>query len=98
MKYKYQKRYTFGFGTILSLIIVYFIFLYARDKGWTLLAFIAKWYLIISLAIIGFFVGILVLILLLSLFAFLMAYIKTKSFKKKKKKKDYIDAEYEIKG
>lgn len=95
---RYQRRTRFGFGTILSLIVVYFIYLYSKDKGWTLLAFISKWYLIISLGIIGIFAGIIILTLLLFFITFIIALIRNKTSKKRKtKEQNYIDAEYEIK-
>lgn len=75
----FQKRWSFGLGTIFSLIAVYFIFLYSRDKGWTALAFISKWYLIIVGALIALSVGIILLVLLLSLFMLLIAMLKLKS-------------------
>lgn len=95
-----QKRWNFGLGTIFSLIVVYFIFLYARGKGWALLAFISKWYLIIVGGLIALSIGIILLIILLSLLVFLTAMLKLRAFGKKykrKKTKDYVDVEYELK-
>jgi len=58
-----QRRLTLGwtFGTLFTYIIVFFIFLYSTDQadplkhpnpqfGWGILAFVTKWYLIITLA------------------------------------------------
>ena len=98
-----QKRWSFGLGTIFSLIVVYFIFLYSTDKGWTLLALISKWYLIIVGGLIALSLGIALLIILLSLILLLIALIKLKLFGnfskkyKKQKTKEYIDAEYNVK-
>ena len=93
-----QKRYTFGFGTIFSLIVVYFVFLYSRNNEWTLLAFISKWYLIIVGSIIAFSVGIILLIVLLALLMLLIAALRPNSFGKAyKKDKKYVDVEYKVK-
>ena len=95
-----QKRWNFGLGTIFSLIVIYFIFLYSRDKNWTLLAFISKWYLIIIGGLIALSLGIVLLIILFSLLMLLIAMIKLKTIgkgRRSKKDKDYIDAEYRVK-
>ncbi|MEK6946768.1 MAG: hypothetical protein AABX32_04120 [Nanoarchaeota archaeon] len=94
------KRWNFGLGTVFSLIIIYFIYLYSKDKGWTILVFLSKWYLIIVGGIIALSLGMIVLVLLFSLIMFLIALLKiNKSIKKNKKEKskNYIDAEYEVK-
>ena len=94
-----QKRWNFGIGTIFSLIVVYFIFLYSRDKSWTLLTFISKWYLIIIGGLIAFSLGIVLLIILFSLLMLLIAMIRLKSIntkRKKQKSQGYIDAEYKV--
>ena len=95
-----QKRWGFGLGTIFSLIVVYFIFLYSRDKECTLLALISKWYLIIAGGLIALSFGIILFIVLISLLIFLVAMLKLHGFNKKYKKKvskDYIDVEYKVK-
>lgn len=94
-----QRRWTFGLGTIFSLIVVYFIYLYSRDKGWSLLEFSSKWYLIIVGGLTALSFGIILLIILLSLLLLLFAGLKIRRFKKaeKKKQKEYIDVEYKIK-
>lgn len=95
-----QKRWTFGIGTIFSLIVIYFIFLYARDKGWTLLAFISKWYLIIAGGLIALSFGIILLVALFFLLMLLIAMLKMRAFSKlhkKQKYKGYIDVEYKVK-
>ena len=95
-----QKRWNFGLGTIFSLIVVYFIFLYSREKNWVLLALASKWYLIIVGSLIVLFIGIIFLIILFSLLLLLFATIKMKNYAKADKKqnsKKYIDAEYEVK-
>ncbi|MBI3027009.1 hypothetical protein HYY70_02755 [Candidatus Woesearchaeota archaeon] len=95
-----QKRWGFGIGSIFSLIVVYFIYLYSNDKKWMLLAFISKWYLIIVGGLILLSLGIVLLIILFSLLMFLIAMLKLHSFRKKYKKhdaKEYIDADYKVK-
>ena len=96
-----KKRWGFGLGTIFSLIVIYFIHLYAKDKGWALLAFLSKWYLIIIGVLFALPLLIILLVLLFSLLVFLIAVIKLrisgKMHKKHKNHKEYIDAEYEVK-
>lgn len=92
-----QRRWGFGFGTIFSLIVVYFIFLYSRDKGWGLLAFISKWYLIIAGSLIALSLGIILLVILVSLLIFVFSMLNLHRFKRKQKTKEYIDAEYKVK-
>ncbi len=95
-----RRRLGFGLGTVFSLIMVYFIFLYSRDKGWALLAFISKWYLIIAVSLIALSVGILLLIFLFSMLMLLAAMLKLRGFGKKNKKqsaKGYVDIEYKVK-
>ncbi|MBI2541173.1 hypothetical protein HYV80_00490 [Candidatus Woesearchaeota archaeon] len=92
-----QRKWGFGFGTIFSLIVVYFIFLYSRDKGWALLAFISKWYLIIVGGLIALSLGIILLVLLVSFLVFLFAMLRLHRLKRKQKTKAYIDAEYKVK-
>ena len=96
----YTKKWNFGLGTVFSLIVVYFIYLYSKDKNWTLLAFISKWYLIIVGSLILLSIGIILLIILFSLLMLLLATLKLKSFEKKHKRdrtRDYIDAEFKVK-
>ena len=94
-----QKRWNFGLGTVFSLIAAYFIFLYSRDKGWLLLAFLSKWYLIIVGGFILLSIGIVLLVLLFSLILLLIAALRLRQFKKtyKKQKKEYIDADFKVK-
>ena len=98
---EFKKRWGFGFGTVFSLIIIYFIHLYAKDKGWALLTFLFKWYLIIIGILIALPLLIILLVLLFSLLIFLIVMIKSGRFgkinKKYKKHKEYIDAEYKVK-
>ena len=93
-----RKRWGFSLGTVFSLIVVYFIFLYSKDKGWALLAFISKWYLIIAGGLLALSVGIIMLIILFSLIMLLIAMLKLRAFgkKDKRKAKEYIDAEYRV--
>src|SRR3989338_4167673 len=95
----FQKRWNFGLGTIFSLIVVYFIFLYSRDKGWTLLAFISKWYLIIVGGLIALSIAIILLVILFTFLIFIFAMLKLHAFRKsdsKRKNKDYVDVEYKV--
>ena len=95
-----SKRFGFGLGTFFSLIVMYFIYLYSKDKGWALLALLSKWYLIIIGGLIALSLGIVLLVTLISLFVFAAAMLKLRTFSKKHKKgmqKGYIDAEYEVK-
>lgn len=95
-----QKRWGFGLGTVFSLIVVYFIYLYSKDKGWILLTFISKWYLIIAVGLIALSLGIILLVILFSLLMLLITMLKFKKFNKKKYKKQkdkgYIDVEYKV--
>ena len=92
--------FNFGLGTIFSLFVVYFIFLYSRDKGWMILAFLSKWYIIIIGGLIALSLAIIVLVILFSLLVLLLAAIKLRSVNKhykKEKSKDYVDVEYKLK-
>lgn len=93
------KRWGFGLGTFFSLIVIYFIYLYSKDKGWALLAFISKWYLIIVGGLIALSLGAILLVILVSLLIFLFAMLKLHKFgkRKKQKSKEYIDVEYKVK-
>ena len=96
----FQKRWSFGIGSIFSLIVVYFIFLYSKEKGWYFLAFISKWYLIIVGGLIAFSLGAILLIILLSLLLLSITAIKLNLVNRKYKKhknKEYVDAEYKVK-
>ena len=90
-----KKRWGFGLGTIFTLIVVYFIYLYSKDKGSTLLASLSKWYLIIAGIFIALPLIIILLIILFSLFMLLLATLKLRKINKKQKNK-YIDAEFEV--
>ena len=94
-----RRRWGFGLGTFFSLIVIYFIYLYSKDKGWTLLAFISRWYLIIIGGLIALSLGIILFIIIISLLVFLFAMLRLHKFGKahKKEKKGYIDAEYKVK-
>ena len=97
-----QKRWGFGIGTVFSLIVTYFIYLYSKNHSWALLALISKWYLIIAGGLMALSIGIIVLVILFSLFMILLAMLKINSLKSKLNKKhkkahDYIDAEYTVK-
>ena len=97
-----QTRYSLGFGTLFSLIVVGFIYLYARDKagGWVFL----KWGALIYLFIIGIpfllFLLIMALIALFLLLFFISAKFKLRKYAKEQKKSEdmlkQVDAEYEV--
>jgi len=89
-----QKRWGFGLGTIFSLIVVYFIFLYSKEKGWIFLAFLSKGYLIIVGGLLAISLGIIVLVIL---FALLMLLVGMLKLHKKQKNKEYVDIEYKVK-
>jgi predicted membrane protein len=95
-----KRRWGFGLGTFFSLIVIYFIYLYSKDKGWALLAFISKWYLILVGSLIAVSLGIILFVIIISLLVFLFAMLKLHGFRKKHKKrpKEYIDVEYKVKN
>jgi 4-amino-4-deoxy-L-arabinose transferase-like glycosyltransferase len=79
-----------GLGTVFTLIIVFFIFLYARERmvqhwGWTVLTYIAGGYLLISL-------GLLALIILIPILIILIALLTMR----KRKRRKVIDVEAEV--
>lgn len=93
-----KRRWGFGVGTIFSLIVIYFIYLYSKDKGWGILAFVSKWYLIIVGGLIALSFAIVLLVMLFSLFLLLLAALKIRKLKKRKsKEKEYVNVEYKIK-
>jgi len=95
-----QKRWGFGLGTIFSLIVTYFIFLYSQDKGWTVLAFVSKWYLILVGGLMTIVFGILLIVILFSLLMLGIAMLRLSALNKKNNKnksKEYVDAEYKVK-
>ena len=95
-----QRRWGFSLGTLFSLIVVYFIYLYSKDKEWALLALISKWYLIIAIGLIAVSLGIILLIIVFSLLMLLIAMVRSRGFNKRHKNKKfdgYVDAEYRIK-
>ena len=71
-----QKKWNFGIGSVFSLIVVYFIYLYSKDKGWALLASISKWYLIIIGGLMAFSLIVIFLVFLISILILLFAMIK----------------------
>jgi len=95
-----QKKWGFGLGTVFSLIVVYFIYLYSKDKGWVVLALLSKWYLIIAGILVALPLIVIFLIILFSLLMFLLASVKLRKLSKgnkNKKSKEYIDAEFSVK-
>lgn len=94
-----QKRLGFGLGTFFSLIVMYFIYLYSRDKGWALLALLSKWYLIIIGGLIALSLGIVLLVILFSLLVMAAAMLRLHAFRgkhRKQKAKEYVDVEYKV--
>jgi len=89
--------FNFGLGTIFSLIVVYFIYLYSKDKEWALLALISKWYLIIAAGLMLLSLAVILFVILVSLLMFLVTMIKFRKFHKKHKKTEYFDVEYKVK-
>ena len=94
-----RKKWGFSIGTLFTLLVVYFIFLYSRDKGWRLLELLSKWYLIIVGGFVALSIGIVLLVLIISFFILLFAMIKLHFAKKGKRQKDigYIDADFKLK-
>ena len=95
-----KRRFGFGLGTFFSLIVMYFIYLYSKDKGWALLALLSKWYLIIIGGLIALSLGMVILVILFSLLVMAAAMLRLHMLSKRHKKglqKGYIDAEYEVK-
>ena len=94
-----RKRFGFGLGTFFSLIVMYFIYLYSKDKGWILLALLSKWYLIVIGGLIALSLGIVLLVILFSLLVFAAAMLKLNVFRRKHQKqkaKEYVDVEYRV--
>ncbi|MBS3105164.1 hypothetical protein J4234_02825 [Candidatus Woesearchaeota archaeon] len=89
--------FNFGVGTIFSLIAVYFIYLHSKEKEWTLLALVSKWYLIIAGGLMLLSLAVILFVILISLLIFLVTMIKFKKVHKKHKNAEYLDAEYKIK-
>jgi MFS family permease len=90
----------FGIGSVFTFIIVLFIYLFSRDRyratqewGWRILELITKWYIIITLAIIG----IAVLIILIGVILAIITHFRVKRKMSKMKNQDVIDADYKIK-
>ena len=95
-----KRRFGFGLGTFFSLIVMYFIYLYSKDKGWALLTLLSKWYLIIIGGLIALSLGIVLLVILFSFLVFAAAMLRLHVFRKKyqkQKAKEYVDAEYRVK-
>ena len=93
-----RRKWGFGLGSFFSLLVIYFIYRYSKDKGWALLAAASKWYLIIVGGLAALSLGIILLVILVSFLIFLLAMLKLHRLKgNKKEKKDYIDAEYKVK-
>jgi len=97
------RGFNFRFGSVFSLIIIFFIYLFAYNQtqilghhaGWDFLAFVAKWYLIIVVAITLFIILIPIIIVLLA--AFFLWISRKRKKKTKHRKGNVIDADYEVK-
>ena len=90
-----QKRFTISFGTVFSVITVYFIYLYSSDqvgRGWAVLAFVSKWYLIvfISLVLLGLLVFLLISLILFTFFIYA-------KLSPKKKRDNVYEAKFKVK-
>lgn len=94
-----MKNFKFGLGSVFSLIVVYFIYLYSVDKEWVFLSLLSKWYLIIVGGIFLLVVGIALIIILLTLFGVMVATLKLRKQRRrvKKSKSHVLDAEYDVK-
>ncbi|HLG23316.1 MAG TPA: hypothetical protein VI564_00120 [Candidatus Nanoarchaeia archaeon] len=93
------KRWGLGIGSFFSLLVVYFIFLYSKEKEWVLLSILSKWYLIIVGGFFALSIGIVLLVLLISLLLILYNIFRFRKSKPKAKKKEakYIDADFQLK-
>jgi predicted membrane protein len=93
---QHEKRWSFGFGTLFSLIIIYFIYLYSKDKGWTFLAFISKIYLIIVGGIFALTILMILIVVFFSLILIGIGTYKARKFNKnsKRKEKEFVDVEF----
>ncbi|MEA3514155.1 MAG: hypothetical protein U9R34_01630 [Nanoarchaeota archaeon] len=98
---RHKKRFSIS-GTFITLILVYFIYLIAKDKEWKILSFITGAYLFI---IIGFFalviLGILLLVLVPLLFLkkpIIFRRSRSKPVRKKPQAdNDAIDVDFKVK-
>ena len=90
------RRIRFGFGSVISLVIAYFLYLYSSSRGFTTIAFIAKAYLIVYLGI-ALFIMIMMLFTIFILGRGLRKMRKAGYAKNEQKEKEYVDVEYKIK-
>lgn len=98
---RHKKNFSIS-GTLITLILVYFIYLIAKDKDWKILSFITGAYLFI---IIGFFalviLGILLLILVPLLFLkkpiFVKRFRRKSVIKNHKTNNNAIDVDFKVK-
>ena len=93
-----MKKLRLGFGSVFSLIVMYFIYKSSSDKGWGILAFISKWYLIIVGGLFILILAISLLVVILTLLAFGITAFKIRKVKKhpKKTKEKIIEADFEV--
>ncbi|MBI2129195.1 hypothetical protein HYU07_03055 [Candidatus Woesearchaeota archaeon] len=57
-------------NSMFSLIVVYFIYLFANEKGWALLAFVSKLYLITIVGVFAILFIVMLIVLLFSVIGF----------------------------
>jgi len=88
-----KTRFRITLGTVLTLIIVYFIYLYAKERDWTILKYLTGAY--IWFWIIIFILPILFLILFLSIFFW--KYFSLKRKMRKERSKKVVDVKYRVK-
>ncbi len=99
---KYRKTFSIS-GTVFTLILVYFIYLVARDKGWKALSFLTGAYLFIVLGFFALAVLIILLLIIIPLFILRKQPSVFKKFRagnrKKKPKTDdeVIDVDFKVK-
>jgi len=97
------RGFNFRLGSIFSLIIIFFIYLFSYNQtqiqghhaGWDFLTFVTKWYLIIVVGITVFVILLPIIILLLA--AFFLWISRRRKKKAKHRKGNVIDADYEVK-
>ena len=94
-----RMQLSIGMGSIVSLIVVYFIYLYASDPvrggiGWIILSWITKVYLIVVIGIIALGLLVLLLISLVIFSFFLYAKFSANKYKDYKKEDEALDARF----
>ena len=91
-----NRRLSISFGTLFSIIVVYFIFLYTKNQqgiGWTILKYIAGAYLVLS---VGFILLAILVFLIISL-VLLSFFLYAKFSHDKHKKKKIFEPKFKVK-